>query len=102
MKTFKEWLVKNLKEELQDIASDGCESGFPGLTYYSETSSLYDRYQKDIWKMLSADATNMGDANVLGFIASLNGAKNVSDDETFKNLLVWYAAEKLADEIVNQ
>ena len=102
MKTFKDWLLKNCKEELKNIASQGCGEGVPGLSYYHETSSLYDSYQKEIWKMLSEDATNRGDGNVLGFIASLNGSEKVEDEETFKNLLVWYAAEKLAGEIISQ
>lgn len=101
MNTFKDWLLENLKEELKDIATHGCEGGFTGLTMYSETSSLYDTYQKEIWEMLSEDAESFDDGNVLNFIASLNGSKNVEDEVTFKNLLVWYAAERLADQIIN-
>ena len=101
MNTFKDWLLENLEEELKDIATHGCEGGFTGLIYYHETSLLYDTYQKEIWEMLSEDAESFGDGNVLSFITSLNGSKNVEDEVTFKNLLVWYAAERLADQIIN-
>ena len=101
MNTFKDWLLENLKEELKDIANHGCEGGFTGLIYYHETSLLYDTYQKEIWEMLCEDAESFGDGNVLSFITSLNGSKNVSDEMTFKNLLVWYAAERLAHQIIN-
>ena len=101
MDTFKDWLLENVKENLKDIATHGCEGGFAGLTMYSETSSLYDTYEKEIWEMLSEDSENFGDGNILGFITSLNGSKNVDDEVTFKNLLVWYAAERLADQIIN-
>ena len=101
MITLKDWLLENLKEELKDIATHGCEGGFPGLTTYSETSELYDIYEKEIWKMLSEDAESLGDGNILNFISSLNGSKNVDDETTFKNLLVWYAVERLAYQIIN-
>jgi len=48
--------------------------------------------------MINEDADNMGITHS-AFITSFNGAKNVSDDQTFKNLLVWYAAEKVAYEL---
>jgi hypothetical protein len=101
MNTFKNWLLENLKEELTDIATHGCEGGFTGLIYYHETSLLYDTYQNEIWEMLCEDAESFCDGNVPSFISSLNGSKNVSDEITFKNLLVWYAAERLADQIIN-
>ena len=88
MITLKDWLLENLKEELKDIATHGCQRGFPKLTYYNETSLLYDTHEKEIWKMLSEDAENLGDGNILNFISSLNGSKNVDDEMTFKNLLV--------------
>jgi len=101
MNKFKDWLLENLKEELKDIATYGCQGGFTGLIYYHETSLLYNTYEKEIWEMLSEDTESIGDGNVLDFISSLNGSKNVEDEMTFKNLLVWYAAERTADKIVN-
>ena len=34
-------------------------------------------------------------------ISDFNGARNVSDEDTFKNLLVWWAVETKAREIEN-
>ena len=101
MITLKDWLLENVKENLKDIATHGCQGGFAGLTYYNETSALYDTYEKEIWKMLSEDAESLGDGNILNFISSLNGSKNIDDEMTFKNLLVWYAVERLAYQIIN-
>ena len=98
--TFKDWMLENLKEQLNDIATHGCEGGFHGLTYYNETSSLYDTYKDEIWEMLSNDSEEFGHDNIISFINSFNGAKNVSDEITFKNLLVWYAAERIANEVI--
>ena len=101
MITLKDWLLEHLKEELKDITTHGCQEGFPRLTTYSETSALYETHEKEIWKMLSEDAESLGDGNILNFISSLNGSKNVDDETTFKNLLVWYAVERLANQIIN-
>jgi len=81
--------------ELRDIARYGAQGGFHGLIYYSETCALYEEYYDDTWTMINEDVDNMGITHS-AFITSFNGAKNVSDDQTFKNLLVWYAAEKVA------
>jgi hypothetical protein len=35
----------------------------------------------------------------LALIASFGGASDVCNNHTFKNLLVWYAAEKMAYEL---
>ena len=101
MNTFKDWLIENLKDELSDIAKHGCQGGFQGLTYYNETSSLYDTHKDEIWEMLCNDSEEFGHNNVIGFISSFNGANNVSNETTFKNLLVWYAAEKIASEVTS-
>ena len=95
---FKEWMLKEHDQDtLQDIARYGCCNGFPGLTYYSETTSLYRTYKQDIWNMLCEDAEEQG-LNVMELIATFNGADNVQNTVTFENLLVWYAAEKIAYE----
>ncbi len=101
MNTFKDWLLENLKEQLKDIAIHGCQGGFHGLTYYNETSSLYDTYKDEIWEMLWNDSEEFGHNNVISFISSFNGANNANSEITFKNLLVWYAAEKIASEVTN-
>lgn len=95
--TFRAWFNKNLKDYKSDIASHGCSGGFPYITYYSDTVALHDKFEAEIWDMLGDDAGDMG-MNVPELIASFNGSKDVLTMVAFKNLLVWYACEKLAHE----
>lgn len=98
MQTFRDWMVENLSDCLPDIVEHGCAAGFPGLTYYSETCSLYARHKHQIWDALVEDADSMGYSSVTAMIADFNGAEQVVDATTFKNLLVWYMAERIARE----
>ena len=99
---FSKWIKENYDcNTLADIANHGCISGFPGLTYYADTTALYKKYKEDIWEMLYDDAESFGSDNLPAFIGTFNGAKNVSDDVTFENLLVWYAVEKVALEVTD-
>lgn len=98
-KSFEGWFRRNFtKDEMRDMVEHGANVGFHSITYYSDTVSLYDRFVDDIWEMLWSDAEQYGQT-ILEFIASFNGAKDVGGDEQFKNLLVWYACEKLAYQI---
>ena len=85
--------------ELADICNHGAQCGFGGLIYYSETTELYNQYSDDIWDMLEEDRECSGMKTCLELIASFNGAKDVGSDEQYKNLLVWYAAERIAVEM---
>ena len=87
-----------LKETLQDVASHGADAGFHGFIYYTETAKFYDKYEDLIWEALETDTEDMGEKTPLAFIASFTGAKNVTNPATFKNLLAWYALERVARE----
>ena len=101
MTTFKEMMKEEYeKSTLEDIMNYGCVGGFPGLTYYSDTTALYDSYEDEIWEKLYEEAEGMGYSCPLEMIASFNGAKDVATDSQFKNLLVWYMAEETAREII--
>lgn len=98
-KTFEEWMTEEFSHnELADMVNHGVSGGFSGLIYYSETTELYQKYKEDIWDMLYDDAESYGET-ILGFIAQFLGAKNVGGADQFENLLVWYAAEKVAYEL---
>lgn len=100
-KTFKEWMTEQFsREELIDMVNHGVSNGFSGLIYYSETTALYHKYKDEIWDMLYDDAESYGET-ILGFIAQFSGAKNVGGVDQFENLLVWYAAEKIAGNLIN-
>lgn len=97
-KTFKDWMKSNFKKsEMRDITDHGVDGGFLGLTYYCDTSKLYDKFHKEIWDALFEDSEDLGYKNIFSFIASFN-RNEASNDVQFKNLLVWYLAEKIARE----
>jgi len=85
--------------ELADLSNYGAVNGYGGLIYYHETTALYNRYHDEIWDMLEEDRQSFGMKNCSDVIASFNGADDVASDEQYKNLLVWYAAERIAYEI---
>lgn len=101
-KTLREWMLENVSEDIENIAEHGCGGGITGLISYYETSAVYDAYQEEIWQLLAEQAEGFGYDNALAFIASLNGANQVEDQATFKNLLTWYAVEELAKTIVEE
>ena len=98
--TFKKWMLNQFTHnELADLCNHGAQNGFSGLIYYPETTALYNQYRDDIWDMLEEDRIQLGYQTCLELIASFNGAKNVGSENQYKNLLVWYAAERIAFEI---
>ena len=101
-KTFKGWLRANFKnDELRDMVNCGVSGGFHGLTYYTDTVKLYERFNVEIWDSLYDEAEAQG-YSIPELIATFNGAKNVGDDRQFKNLLVWYMAEETARELLGE
>jgi hypothetical protein len=101
-KTFRKWFDANLKESASDIANHGANCGWPGITYYTDTVKLYNKFTEELWDLIEEDRESFGSKNILSFIASWNGADNVGSDDQFKNLVVWYACEKLAREYEDQ
>lgn len=98
-KTFRAWFNTNLKDRAMDIASHGADAGYPHITYTSDTVKLFDRFGDEIWDMAVQDAEDMGCKNVAEMIAGFGRADMLSGLDQFKNLMVWYACEKLAREM---
>lgn len=93
--TFMDWMRTNYtNEDLQNIAQHGASAGFTGMTYFSETTELHDRYEDELWDMLADDASYSGNHNVAQFIGEM---ADVSSMGELKNWIVWYAAEKYAN-----
>lgn len=95
MNKFREHIKTELADYLPDIARYGCAGGFPGLTYYSDTVALFDKFRDDIFEILGEMADEMGQ-NIPELIASFNGAADVGNFAQFANLCVWAAAEEVA------
>jgi len=88
------------KQELKEIVEHGC-SGGTSLIYYRETVIFYDKWKDEIWELLFKQMEEIGETtNIMEFIASFNGSKDVGSEMQFKNLLCWYAIEEMAKEIV--
>lgn len=99
MRNFKTWFLENLGEYAGDIAQHGAHHGFPHITYTHDCVAVYDAFKEEIWDMLGEDAESLGHMHPLQFIATFNIASGVFSDESFKNLLVWYAVERIAYEL---
>jgi hypothetical protein len=97
-KTLKQWFEYNLKDYADDIANGGCGGGFPGITYYTDTVQLYERFRDEIWELACNEAEDMGCANVYEFMAGFNKDFMPSDYQTHANQMVWYAIETYARE----
>lgn len=98
-KSFRDWMRRNFtRDELADIARHGADAGWAGLTYTSDTVKLFDAYGDEIWDMAYEDAQDFGAENVLEFIAGFRRADMADTLSGFKNLMVWYAAERVAQE----
>jgi hypothetical protein len=89
---------REFKEELAGVREGGANAGFSGFIYYKDTVKFYDENEEEIWEALEEDAEGTGMKNALSLIASFSGAEHVSDSATFKNLLAWYALERVAQE----
>ena len=96
--TFKDFMISTYNlEELQDIASHGCQSGCAGtLIYYSDTNDSYDRFAEEIHTVISDEVENFGEVPEY--------LKNALAEplHIFKNNLVWFVAETYAFELSNQ
>ncbi len=101
--TFEKWMLDRFTiEELRDIATHGADAGWGDLTYYKDTVPLYKEYREEIWEMLMEDTESMGHDNPYQLIATFNRAKDVGNYTHHANLLVWYAAERIAQRETNR
>lgn len=96
-KTFRKWVEANLKDSLRDIASHGVDGGFPGITYTSDCVDLFNKFENEIWDMAVDDAES-SDQNVAEFIGGFRRKDMLETMDCFKNLMVWFAVEKIANE----
>tara|TARA_B100001094_G_scaffold115466_1_gene111418 strand:- start:73 stop:483 length:411 start_codon:yes stop_codon:yes gene_type:complete len=83
---------------ISDIATHGCSGGVSGITTYNETIAFYDKHKKEIWDMLYDMSEDQG-FSIPFLMSDFDGARNVSDEDTFKNFLVWWAVTQKAREL---
>lgn len=101
-KDFRSWFKANLRDYARDIAGHGADAGYPWLTYTSDTVRLFDKFGDELWGWLAEDAEEFGHKNAAEFLGSFRRADMLGSLDQTKNLVVWYAAEKVAREIVGR
>jgi hypothetical protein len=94
--TFGNWIKATYdRSELEDIATHGCMSGVGGMIYYHETNALYDLHAEELHDMLYEYEQSTGE--VPQFII-----ENLGCLTGFKNAMVWFCAELMAQELTNE
>lgn len=102
MTTFTDWLQDRLDaQQIRELAEHGADAGWPGLTYTGELVELYDRHEEELWEALAEDADDFGYDCVPAFVATFNRADMTSTADGFKELVVWYAAEREAQRLTD-
>ena len=100
-KSFQNWFKANLHSLAEDIASHGADAGYPYITYTAHTVKIFDKFADEIWKMAVEDAEDMGYQNAAAMIAEFGRSDMLDSFDSFKNLMVWYACEKLAQRLTD-
>lgn len=94
--TFKNLMINSYnEEELKDIAHYGCGGGVVGLIYYEETTDIYFRYSEELHELIDSYHVEVGEFP--DFIV-----KNLGDGVQFRNAVVWFCAEYVASQLINQ
>ncbi len=102
MSTIKEYVLEHFNaDERKDICAHGMVSGFGNLVYYADTCAFHDKYEDEIWNMLNDDLCCLEHGSVLEMIGDFKGGKDVGSLMQLKNLLCWYAVERVCFELVN-
>ena len=106
MSKFKTWFNENLKDSAKDISSHGADAGYPHITYYSDTTKLFNKYRKDIIEMLKETSESMGYLDTIELLKTFNRQdmltgyfEELKHDDSSKCLLVWFACEELSHQL---
>lgn len=93
-KTFKEFVAKNWKDNLQDIAEHGADCGYEGLVWHEDLIKIYDHFASEIYDLLQETE----------FLPSLveTAAKDDLDYVEFRTLAVYAAIGLVACSIVDE
>jgi len=101
-KTFENWMRANFDRDLLRDIAQRADAGWYGLTYYTDTTKLYNRFEDEIWEALVSDTEDFGYKTVYEFMAIFNPQYAPTDPTTFKNQLVWYMAERIARQLTDE
>lgn len=103
MSKFKQYILDEYDtDELKNIANHGMAGGVNGFIYYDETTAAYEFYEEEIWDRLTDEAEGLGYSSAIDLIASFNGSNGVICGVAFRNLLVWWFVESIAQDFINE
>ncbi len=104
--SLENWLIKTICQrtgytaegQLKDIVTHGCISGcLDELVYYSDCITFYNKYEKQIWEIISNFIQETGQS--LGqFIDSFR--LQIEDETNFKVYLSWFVVEHLSFQLM--
>lgn len=101
--TFEAWLRETLDaDQISDLADHGADTGWPGLTYNADVAETFDVYAEEIWDLAAETAEEMGEPNVAALVSKFQRADMLGSYLTFKVLMVWFAAETIANRITEE
>lgn len=97
-RTFEGWLKANFNRgQLRDIAKEGADAGWVGLTYYRDTTALYNRFEEELWERLCELADAYGADGPVGWLnAHSKYGREATTPAQFKCAVVWAVAEHYA------
>jgi hypothetical protein len=101
-RNFEDWFNENLGNRAKEIAENGADSGFTHLIYTNEMIEIFNHFQEEIWELVNTQAKEAGEQNVMNFIGTFTRFDMFDDFNSFKALLVWFAAEHYARQHENQ
>ena len=93
MKNFYDFIKSYDIEDVRTMAEHGCMGGIRGMTYYTETSAIYDEYANELHALVGCMKQEFG-----AFPAFI--ADSIGTSACFKYAMVWFCAEVVAQEIL--
>ncbi len=87
---------------IEDVANHGADAGFGGFTYTRECVEFYECHSEVIWEMLRSDADDLGYSNAMELVVTFARSDMADDEDGLKNLLAWYALEKVCRRLVDE
>ena len=93
MKNFYDYIKGYDIEDIRNMAEHGCSNGTGGMIHYTETSAIYDDYADELHDLVDRITQAFG-----AFPAYI--ADNIGTVACFKNAMVWFCAEVVAQEIL--
>lgn len=97
---LKERIVKIVKdwsdlpdETIIEAYLYGAQNGFPGFTYYEETTKFVKQNEFHIFLLLAEIGEQMGGGIIKALTESINPENDVYSADQFYNLLAWMTLE---------